>query len=121
MHTNLTFAPMTDIVVLGTNPENADFDNPRGHIYGFAAYVVAEDELGNRRRLHVSSGRIESELLQDAGVMAERLTARLKNFNKLPVCFESWEETFPAYGSAAYSEEDTIAWERRLEEDACFS
>lgn len=31
---------------------------------------------------------------------------------------EEWEAWFPVYGSAAHSEEDLIAWERRAEEDS---
>ena len=37
-----TFTAYSDIVVIGQDAEMADYSNPRGYIYGFAAYVRAE-------------------------------------------------------------------------------
>lgn len=54
------FFARTDIVVTGSNPENADYTNPRGHIFGFAAYVVADSERGDRRELYITTSQIES-------------------------------------------------------------
>lgn len=46
----------TDLVVVGTNPEMADYSNPRGEIIRSAAYVYATDAAGNRRRMYVATG-----------------------------------------------------------------
>lgn len=121
MHTNLTFHASSDIVVVGTNPEMVDFDNPRGNVYGFSSYVVATDEQGNRTRLYVTTSSCDRDALEEAERLAARLTLRLQVFKKLPVAFDRWEPTFAAYGSAAHDEDELIAWERRVEEDACFS
>lgn len=109
------FFAHSDIAVIGSNPENADYDNPRGFIYGMSAYVVAEDAKGFRVRLHVKTAHRDSECLPAAERVASALNARLAA-GKLPVAFGTWEETFPAYGSEAYSNEEAVAWERSLEE-----
>ena len=75
MHKPLYFFPMTDLVIVGQNPEMADYSNPRGDIFREAAYVVAEDAKGYRVRLHVATGW-ESEVLP----LAEREAACL-NFS----------------------------------------
>lgn len=108
---------MTDIVVMGQDPEWADMDNPRGYIFGFASYVVAESIEGHRCRLYVASDYAERDPLDKAEYLSKCLNERLNTLKKLPVNFSEWQEYFPAYGSEAYSEEDTIAWERSLEED----
>jgi hypothetical protein len=112
------FSQMTDIVVIGVNPENADYENPRGEIYGYASYVVATSERGERRRMFVNSGHVayEKELLQEAEEIAIRLTTRLNSLSKLPVGFDMWEEYFPVYGSPAFSNQEMIEWEASLEE-----
>lgn len=115
-----TFFAATDLVVVGTNPEMADYDNQRGDIIRSAAYVYAEDERGNRRRLWVATGW-ESEVLPKAEALAAALTARLANMGKQPVGFTHWEEARPAYGSEAYDPEDEIALERREAEDEMFA
>lgn len=111
------FLATSDIVVIGTDPEMADVDNPRGNIHGIAGYVVAEDKDGNRKRWHVLTlhHRREREVLEQCEKLVVALTNRLAQ-GKNPVAFDHWQDTFPAYGSAAYSEEDTVAWERSLEE-----
>lgn len=113
----LHFFPMTDIVVMCQDPESADMSNPRGYVYGYSSYVVAESSIGQRVRLYVSSDYHEQEPFYKAEQLANCLNARLNNLKKLPVNFSKWQEYFPAYGSEAYSEEDTIAWERRLDEE----
>ena len=45
-------------------------DNPRGEIYGHAAYVVAEEETGRRFQCHVKTARREQE---HAESMAEKM------------------------------------------------
>jgi hypothetical protein len=114
------FYASTNIVIVGQNPEMADYDNPRGHIYGHASYVYAEDSRGDRRRLYVCTEHSESQSLEPAKRMAIALNARLK-IGKLPVAFDRWESHYPAYGSDAYQEdggeEELMAWERKLEEE----
>jgi hypothetical protein len=109
------FHAMTDIVVIGTHPEIADADNPRGELFGYAAYVVAEDDEGNRRRWHVRTGEVESSVLGCAEQQAAALAARLKA-GKLPVGFDRWDHFHAAYGSDAHDESELIEWERRVEE-----
>lgn len=118
------FFASSDIVVIDHNPEMADYDNPRGELYGYAAYVVAEDEFGHRCRLYVetlSCGYGERRAMESADRVARALIARLQT-GRLPVAFDRWETISPAYGSHAYIEEgcedDLIAWE--LQQDEIF-
>ena len=114
------FFPRTDIVVNGSNPESADITNPRGLCYGFAAYVVANTERGDRRELYVATSQIESDVMADAAKLADALNARLA-LGKLPVAFNTWLEGRPAYASDAYSSEDEIALERREAEEEAWA
>jgi hypothetical protein len=113
------FTAYTDIVVIGQNPEMADYDNPRGDIHGFASYVVAEAENGERRCRLVKVSRWEAEALPAAQRQADALNVRLAN-GKLPVAFDRWQQDRPAYGSAAWRDPDNIAdelaWERELDD-----
>jgi hypothetical protein len=95
------FSASIDVVVVEQDPEFADVSNPRGNIYGFASYVVAEDADGNRRRLHVATRRWQDEALAPAEKLAAALNARLAR-GKLPVRFDAWREARPCYGSRAY-------------------
>jgi hypothetical protein len=109
----------TDIVVVDTNPEMADYDNPHGHVYGFAAFVQAESARGDRRQLHVVTLRVESLAADAAQRIADALTARLAA-GKLPVAFDRWTDARPAYGSDAYldyGQDDDVALERREAEE----
>lgn len=108
----------SDIVVIDHNPEMADYDNPRGEVYGYFTYVVAEDNDGYRCSLHVETVSVhvgETVAMRRAEALARALAARL-NSGKLPVAFNGWAAMQPAYGSEAYirenCEEDLIAWER---------
>lgn len=111
------FSTCAEIVVTGHNPENADYDNPRGEIYGYAGYVVAEAENGERRRLHVTTAYFAGDALDAAQKVADALNVRLHRLGKLPVAFDRWEHWHAAYGSDAHDEADLIAWERRLDEE----
>lgn len=97
------FFAATDLTVLGYNPEMADIDHPRGEIVGYAGYIYAEDDQGNRRRFFVSSGRSEQAILAGMEKQVAALQTRLRS-GKPPVAFHRWEECRPAYGSQAYSE-----------------
>jgi hypothetical protein len=109
----VTFFADTTVVVVGNNPEMADYTNPRGELYAFAAFVYAEDRSGYRRRLHVGTSRLERESLQPAESLALALQARLKKLGKLPVGFDGWDEARPAYGSAAHDPEEAPEFERQ--------
>lgn len=116
----IEFFARTDIVVIGTNPEMADYSNPRGDIHGHAAYVVAEDAHGNRACLHAGTSRFEADVLPHAEQLAAALNARLA-LGKLPVGFAGWSADRPAYGSeayAAYGAFDDLMLERREAEES---
>ena len=104
------FFASSDIVVVGTNPEMADIDNPRGNLFGEAWYVYAENCHGDRYRFYMGIDKqIQSENMANA--LTERLAA-----GKLPVAFDRWEQTRPSYGSDAYIEygqDDDIAMEAK--------
>ena len=112
------FFAATDTVVVDVNPEMADYDNPRGEIMGYAAYVYAEDAAGNRVRTHVASSRWMEEFMPRAVQLAAALNARLAA-GRLPVGFDRWEAARPAYGSEAYVQygaADDLIWERQHDE-----
>jgi len=112
------FRSHTDIVVIGQDAEAADYDNPRGYIYGFASFVQAVSAHGDTRVLHVATGGNEDEVLVKAEALAAALNARLAN-GKLPVAFDRWEEGRAVYGSEAYVEygqDEDLAWEAQAEE-----
>ena len=115
----VAFFAASDLVVVGSNPEMADYTNPRGHLFGVAAFVVAEDAHGYRVRLHVATGHA-SEVEEKAARVAAALTARLAS-GRLPVAFSTWEEARPAYGSEAYDPAEEIALERREAEEEAWA
>lgn len=120
------FGIRTDVAVVGTDPEFADYDNPRGEIFGFAGYVVAANEFGDTFEHHVETvGRWEeAELIAKCEKLAEALQARLDKLGKLPVGFEGWTQGRAVYGSVSwltYGQDEDVAWERRCEEDALFA
>jgi len=110
----------SDVVVVGSNSELADIDNPRGDIFGFTAYVVAFNEYGDTR-LSPSIGTFPSDraAVEAAEKQAAALQSRYDNLGKLPVGFDRWAEGRAIYGSEAYVEygaDDDLAWERSQEE-----
>lgn len=120
----MNFHAQTDITIVGSDPEMADMDNPRGYIYGFAAYVVATNERGDRWMNFVRTDRSESVALAPAERMAAALNTRLANLGKMPVDFARWTPTRPAYGSEAwqeYGEAEEIALERREADDEIYA
>lgn len=115
------FYAMSDVVVMYTDPEFADYDNPRGNIYGYASYVVAVDKRGYRRRLHVCTEHCNignRRAMEPAERMASALTNRLAN-GKLPVGWDNWDYYHPEYGSEAYivsgEEDNLIQWEYEMD------
>lgn len=94
-------AVASDLVVVGYNPENADYTNPRGAIHGVAAYVVATCPKGYRWSHQWSStGVIERDQLARAGIMLDRMRAVLDEGGELDEQY--WRPMDPAYGSEAY-------------------
>ena len=113
----------SDIVVIGSNPESADYDNPRGEIHGLRPYVRAVDARGNTKMKystvvhHVNVGDTEAE--RDARALADRLNEKLAQ-RRMPD-MSSWEEGRAVYGSPAYEAygaEGDLAWERSMEDEA---
>jgi len=127
---DLTFSGGSEQVVTGNNPEYADYDNPRGDLYGFQPYVTVTDRSGNRKRLNVGpalgkfycfggdhSLKIADEVSSE---LATRLQARWDNFGKVPVRFCDWFDINPCYGSEAYiayGQADEVEWERMIDRD----
>jgi hypothetical protein len=110
----------SDIVVVGYNAENADFDNPRGAIHALRPYIRAVDEQGNTRvkystkTYHTSQ---EREAHADAEIVAATLNLKLAKRRKPR--FEAWVVGRPVYGSPAYQDygqADDLAWEKEHDE-----
>lgn len=121
------FEPQFDEGVVGSNPENADVDNPRGLCYGLVGRILATNSFGDRRisePIGEPFAGCNRELEQEIAVMAAALNTRLKNLQRLPVGWGQWQSTRPAYGSKAYQaygqfddwEEEAL---RRFEETGC--
>jgi hypothetical protein len=111
-----TFAVRTDIVVIGRNPEMADYSNRDGSIFGYAAYVEASNDYGDTRELFICSSACEAEATEKAETLAQCLTARFESLGKQPVGFAAWREGRAIYGSEAwveYGNDDELAYERR--------
>lgn len=110
----------TDIVVIGTNPENADYDNPYGHIYGYCGYVIAEAPDGSRWVFNRSmTCRWESEIVDRLSSFVKHVQFKLDGGRKLDPQY--WAPTRPGYGSDAYanggwSQEDAML-ERMADRD----
>src|SRR4051812_5130372 len=97
-----TFDVRDDVVVVGVNPEMADYDNPEGNLFGVAYYVVATNEAGDRRCHFVGSERwAGGPVAAQAARLAAALTARAAK-GSMPVGFAAWADDRPAYGSDAY-------------------
>jgi len=118
MKAPISFDAHTDIVIIGSDPEAADYDNPRGNIYGFTSSVIATFKDGRRVAKTVKTSPIELDAFEPAERLASALTNRLYNLKKLPVAFDTWHETYPVYGSDAHDEQELIEWERRIDEDS---
>lgn len=112
-----TFHAFTDIVVIGTNPEMADIDNPHGHLYGYASYIRAYNDHGESRLLFVKTDRCHETAVRPAIAQANALNARLDS-GRLPVKFETWQKGRAVYGSRAWTEygnDEQLAFERECE------
>ena len=122
------FEIRSDQVVLGQDPENADYCNPRGNVIGEAHFIIATAEDGSRmvhdaRALTYrgmpcgigmeydgESGMSHVAEPKDGDVTVgrlERLAAHL-NSTQAPLSPDHWIPVQPAYGSQAYVDGD---WE----------
>lgn len=112
------FDAFADIVVMGYNPEMADYDNRSGAIYGYASYVRAIDAQGNTRIWHIATDYREAAVLEEATAQADALNRRLAS-GKLPVGFDQWDEGRAVYGTPAweaYGNDEQLAFEREMDE-----
>jgi len=98
-----TLGVRSNFLVVGHNPEMADLDRPNGEIVKEVYELIAEDTDGNR----FVYGSFRSFLAAETSI------------SSAPPVY-TWADTYPAYGSVAYEtygESDTVAWERRQEDD----
>ena len=98
MNTSLkiqTALPLLTEIVVDSDPEFADLNNPQGFIYDFAFLVQAETPSG-RRFNHEHVFKTEPEAEAFAKKVGERGVIRP----------EHWSETYPVYGSAAWEGEE---------------
>jgi len=117
------FEIRTDIVVIGHNPEMADFSNRNGAIHGYAAYIEASNDYGDTRQLFIDSSRCEAGVVEKAEKLAKNLTTRFEVLGKLPIGFDNWAEGRARYGSDAwiyYGNSEEFAYEQReLADEQC--
>lgn len=109
-----SFDAYTELVVIGTHPEMADYDNRRGDIYGYAGYVRAINDNGDTRIQHIATDPDDAVALGKASRQAAALNARFAN-GKLPVAFADWQRGRAVYGSRAYEQygaAEQLAFER---------
>ena len=98
---DIQFFPLTDLVVIGNDPEIADMDNPNGDIIGHHAMVVAEWSDGRRKVKSIGSFVAEQPALDAAQTLADQFSA------KHPDDLEKWFGHDPRYGSPAWQREAT--------------
>lgn len=102
IHQVITITCRTDIVVIGHNPENADYTNPRGAIFGFCGYVIAEAPDGSRWEFdRTMTGHFEAEVLARLETFVAHVQWQVKNGRKLDATH--WTPARPCYGSEAYA------------------
>lgn len=117
----MQFLVVSDILVVGYNPEMADISNPRGEIHGEAFYVVAE--AANGRRWAHDHSFITTAMNGDSGcaARAEALRARIADAYGAGRRLDQnrWREIDPCYGSDAYIAQDIEfdRWSREREDE----
>lgn len=107
MQANWEIGTRSVAVVVGTNPEMADIDNPCGEIVRDCWFILAEDSMGNRRQL----GGVMFEDQDEAARFAATLDGQSPEA-------ADWAKVEPRYGSPAYEGvEPELAWlERQADE-----
>lgn len=99
----LGFQIREDIVVVGHNGEMADYDNPRGEIYGRSYYVVATANHQDNRSHDDGLQWANAESFRDpaaANAYLERLLEYVNHGGQLDE--EFWREIEPCYGTQAW-------------------
>jgi hypothetical protein len=89
----------SDLKVVGYDPENADFDRPRGEIIKERWYVLATDPLGYRR------------FWEDG---YETLEAAESSYVLFAPPVVTWAKAKPMYGSEAYAR-NAVYYEAELD------
>lgn len=93
---------VSDLAVIGYNPESADLDHPRGELIGEVFYLRATNGRGDRREFgSYSSFDAAEDAIPDAPAVL------------------LWAEGRPEYGSeayVAYGAAEDLAWEARQAE-----
>lgn len=74
------------------------------HTYSFKSYAVEYDKE--------EGVKFFRDVLEDAKAKAEALLSRMLAVGEVDLDCGSWNETYPGYGSEAYSNSDAIAWEQ---------
>lgn len=111
----------TNIVVISTDPEMADYSNPNGNIYGHCAAVFVCAADGSQFQYRETRTRCtEREALRAVQSLVDRVNAAIKKGIKLNP--NLWTEVRPSYGSEAYvkgnwSFQDAV--EERYNETGC--
>lgn len=101
IHQVITITCRTDIVVIGHNPENADYTNPRGEIYGYRGYILATAPDGSRWEFNrTMTDRSERVVLERLESFVKHVQQHIDRGGKLNPAH--WEESRPQYGSEAY-------------------
>lgn len=93
-----------------------------GEVYFLLATFADGSRLRHNHRFYgvevydTEEGTGFSDIREEALAEAEALCAKV-NASTKELSFDHWSFSEPAYGSRAYSESDTLDWERRKEED----
>jgi hypothetical protein len=113
-----------DIVVTGTDPEMADYSNPRGERHGFLSYVRISNDYGDTKVQTFKVFHTEREAVDFAERLAATLQTRLDKLGKYPVDFAQWSEGRAVYGSDAYQDygrAEEVEWEARMVEEEAWA
>ena len=114
----LTFGVASRTVVVGYDPEGADFDRPRGEVVGEVYYVVARSTEG---RVFEHAHSFKSHCGVDPEALAEKLASRIAAASRAGRDLDEqfWNEGRPEYGSLAYQrdEEGLVEQDRQAERD----
>ena len=115
-----TYHVRQDIVVVDSNPELADYDNPNGDIHGTASYIVATNPEGYRLAHFAQSIRVKNR--EETKYSLERLQALTDYLNaeQPELNAKHWHPTEPQYGSPAYEEVQPLLAHRERQ-DALFN
>lgn len=101
---------VSDLAIIGSNPENADMDNPYGHIFGEVPFV--ELVLDDGRRYEHKNSFADFD---EAHMFRQEVEDHLLAGGELVT--EHWPEVDPVYGSDAYCsqgiEQERIFLERQ--------